>query len=499
MKNIISRRKYINLFILFCSSLSISKILGLLFSKATYARGNIQRTYFKGNDDGRYYVTVYDKEYFWYGEHPDLVFCNLFFGRLENGIVSGKYFDLPKGKTNSHGELSFRSIVNGFERVSRIGNFGASKWEKVFSKDKSASSKTPGIGFQENGSKLTGIWLGTNGDTYYVREVGDNVVWYAESENAGHENLRHQGYSQAFVGKRIDYPFGTAIQGNKVIIPKGKISNAVRKPSPLNMALREDHTLIEVGDRSINLFGDSHLDSYKIYKTFTTEVVIRLNTLEVITGSDIVGGTDVKIYACFFKIDGDSVLVTDLNSSFATVDFRTRPPGKNTIWNVNEGEVIRLPEEIFRYSTVLKTIRGVSPWSTKSRTDTKVGVIVTGFDTDGNSSFENKHLGKIRNRFKITLDEMVKNGGFYSRDFNAKISRFSYEWITILRSLDLDRQENFDTRTENPDDFLGGDSIVFNLSNLLPDTKFELVTRTSREPGSREYYKIRGEAIIVRR
>jgi hypothetical protein len=60
---------------------------------------------------------------------------------------------------------------------------------------------------------LTGIWKGQDQGTYYVRQVGDNIMWIGMSTNDG------RSWTNAFAGKIA----GDTISGTWVDVPRGKI------------------------------------------------------------------------------------------------------------------------------------------------------------------------------------------------------------------------------------------------------------------------------------
>jgi hypothetical protein len=58
---------------------------------------------------------------------------------------------------------------------------------------------------------LTGIWKGSDQGTYYVRQVGDNIMWIGMSANDG------RAWTNAFAGKMA----GDTISGTWVDVPRG--------------------------------------------------------------------------------------------------------------------------------------------------------------------------------------------------------------------------------------------------------------------------------------
>jgi hypothetical protein len=60
---------------------------------------------------------------------------------------------------------------------------------------------------------LTGIWKGSDQGTYYVRQVGDNIMWIGMSANDG------KFWTNAFAGKIA----GDRISGTWVDVPRGGV------------------------------------------------------------------------------------------------------------------------------------------------------------------------------------------------------------------------------------------------------------------------------------
>ncbi len=138
--------------------------------------------YYRGSDGGHYYVRTLGNRIFWFGEHPSGTWANVFMGtRSSTNRVTGKYYDVPKGRASGHGDLIVQ-IHSGdnFTKVSGA-SFGGSSWTKAAL----PSSGLPGDRPQAFGATditdLTGRWKGNDGGIYYIRQVGSAVVWFGES------------------------------------------------------------------------------------------------------------------------------------------------------------------------------------------------------------------------------------------------------------------------------------------------------------------------------
>jgi hypothetical protein len=91
------------------------------------------------NDGGTYYISQKGRDVYWFGAQQPIRegtgFSNVFEGqRLSQDGISGKWADVPYGKTSGSGDISLRCSQNGITdvltRESATGGFGGSSWTK---------------------------------------------------------------------------------------------------------------------------------------------------------------------------------------------------------------------------------------------------------------------------------------------------------------------------------------------------------------------------------
>lgn len=157
--------------------------------------------YYSCNDGGHYYIRQVGNNVYWFGEHPNGRWANVYKGTINSsGTIRGSFHDVPKGGMAGRGSLSVR-VTNGGNTITKVGTspFGGTRWTK-----RNRPSRLPGAraaGFNTNGNMndLDGKWSCNDGGQYYVREIGGLVVWFGE----GRLNSRGiPGFANVAVGRR---------------------------------------------------------------------------------------------------------------------------------------------------------------------------------------------------------------------------------------------------------------------------------------------------------
>ncbi len=175
--------------------------------------------YWEDNFGMHYYVRHIDNTIYWFGEHKDGIWAGAFKGRISGNTqqavfgsrpiyINGNVYDLPKGKAGTQAELSLK-VINGNEMRKNSGPFSATVFRK-----KTKPRNLPGIrsaGFSSNG--LTGLWKSNTGASYYIRQIGNTVVWFGERP----ENNRI-AFSNVAFGTRS----GNRINLEWADVPKGR-------------------------------------------------------------------------------------------------------------------------------------------------------------------------------------------------------------------------------------------------------------------------------------
>lgn len=180
-----------------------------------------------GNDGGSYFMRVLPNgRFFWYGEHPSGRFSNVMVGNLERaegaltGNVNGAWADVPKAAIRG-GDLSpfaIKLLLNQPRRheISKAAetgvDFGGTHWRHT------AVAKAPrvvGYGDAPIPGSLTGVWLANAGGTYYLRQMGNDVIWFGAGCQDGRNT--NTDFSNVFLGRLT----GTTLSGIWADVPYG--------------------------------------------------------------------------------------------------------------------------------------------------------------------------------------------------------------------------------------------------------------------------------------
>jgi microsomal dipeptidase-like Zn-dependent dipeptidase len=183
------------------------------------------------DDGGTYFVRQMGDRVFWVGEHPSGAWVNVLSGRLvdervEAGIsvkrLHADWWVVPKGgavRESGRLVLGVGSDGRGGVRLDKISGpgFGGNRWVKgavtTWVPDKFGTRPSS---FTPSDANLTGIWNADDYGVYYVREEGENVIWFGEHRfTAGTDR---QLFANVFVGRRE----GSTITGEWVDVPKGQ-------------------------------------------------------------------------------------------------------------------------------------------------------------------------------------------------------------------------------------------------------------------------------------
>ncbi len=137
--------------------------------------------YYYANDGGHYYVRHIGNQIYWFGEHPSGNWANVFKGTVEGKTISGSFYDVPKGRIAGYGSLtlSVGCFGSGFTKLTG-NNFGGSVWTKTTKPAYLPRPRTAGFGVVNDSNDITGRWIGNDGGFYYIRQIGNRVVWFGE-------------------------------------------------------------------------------------------------------------------------------------------------------------------------------------------------------------------------------------------------------------------------------------------------------------------------------
>lgn len=172
--------------------------------------------YYKANDNGHYYIRTIGNKVYWFGEHPNGNWANVFTGTVSGSRVSGTFYDVPKGRATGSGSLTLEINSNGNSFTKVSGGFGGTSWTKMTL----PSSGLPGDRAAQFGAStqgdVSGRWTCNDGGIYYIRQVGSVVAWFGERSNTNGK----PSFANVGVGPRI----GNNITLNWADIPKCGLS-----------------------------------------------------------------------------------------------------------------------------------------------------------------------------------------------------------------------------------------------------------------------------------
>jgi microsomal dipeptidase-like Zn-dependent dipeptidase len=207
--------------------------------------------YYKADDGGAYFLRQIGAKLYWFAEHPNGSYANVFRGEIKGNQVAGDFWDVPKGKAQGAGQVTFTISGATLTKTSSSVPFGAKTLKLAITQvstgvDVDADNPpSKGVGNQPNDGptavfktllppemrsrpegfsggegNLTGAWSGDDYATYYLRETpGKDVVWFAENNFwGGDTGERKPSFARVFIGKKI----GAGVVGEWVDVPKGK-------------------------------------------------------------------------------------------------------------------------------------------------------------------------------------------------------------------------------------------------------------------------------------
>ncbi|WP_146052797.1 hypothetical protein [Aquimarina sp. I32.4] len=185
--------------------------------------------YYKANDGGHYYIRHIGNNVYWFGEHPTGNWANIFKGELVGNKITGYFYDLPKGRVAGKGVLKLSILYNGVVLTKDSGNnFGGSLWVKTIKPANLPGIRPAGFGVRNDINNITGRWIGDDGGYYYIRQIGNRVVWFGERNFvSGQPTWSNVAYGSRFYSQLwldwVDVPKGSI---NSSGILRGSIDSA---------------------------------------------------------------------------------------------------------------------------------------------------------------------------------------------------------------------------------------------------------------------------------
>lgn len=360
--------------------------------------GTVDGWFVSTEGDGEYFVTEYsDGTVVWVGEDPapmgrHQAYANVFIGarRDENRIV-GDLIDVPKGRiandfrevTVLHEEPSgYTQLRVGLPRPFTLrapGSMGRD-WPV-------ASRLEQGCGFYDaaidteipprDHYSLTGVWTSTTeagafSGVYYVRQVGERVVWFGEDQEGRFANV--------FDGRLT----GRTLSGSWWDVPKGWTRNRGTLSMNLNGIAPFDGFFTRTQLTRTNQTGG--FGGHQWRKTDTVHLAAQLDELFIVRNADEGGlnrrGDEPYLIPAGITFGGDqypdarSLLDPTANPGIELVlppERHPLPPGgkswpdnwpkNNLTWQEDlvEGTRVVIPDFVTYWEGTLRTFAGMEP------------------------------------------------------------------------------------------------------------------------------------------
>ncbi len=193
---------------------------------------------FAGDDGGLVYVRQIDDSVYWFAEHPGSGYSHVFKGRREGARIRGRMISVPKYADTTTGRVVMEVRTGGvlhqvgqamrapFDRLRpcRMAEVRDQLPMQAFPAFSSSSAEDFDGGFEDGQRRR-----------YYLRTIGEDVVFFAESRFSQGER---PVAAFVFFGKRTT-PGSRSASGELIAVPKGQR----RSQGVFNMTVTDDMIL----------------------------------------------------------------------------------------------------------------------------------------------------------------------------------------------------------------------------------------------------------------
>jgi hypothetical protein len=188
---------------------------------------------------GQAYIRQIGNNVYWFGEHPNGSFGHVFSGTISGNTLTGNLWDVPKGTLMNKGNCVYSISADGNTLTLTGGTIGCNVLVKTTMPAALPASKP----MQAGGGALTGVWDCNDGAATYVREDGNDFIFFSEAKNNG----TRPGFANLYIGKRN----GNTITGNWIDVPKGTHLGS----GAMTLRVESDTRFVRVGEA--NGYGGS--------------------------------------------------------------------------------------------------------------------------------------------------------------------------------------------------------------------------------------------------
>jgi microsomal dipeptidase-like Zn-dependent dipeptidase len=181
---------------------------------------------------GQAYIRQIGNNVYWFGEHPNGSFGHVFSGTISGNTLTGNLWDVPKGTLMNKGNCVYSISADGNTLTLTGGTIGCN----VLSKTTLPATLPASRPMQPGSGALTGVWDCNDGAATYVREDGNDFIFFSEAKNNG----TRPGFANLYIGKRN----GNTITGNWIDVPKGTHLGS----GAMTLRVESDTRFVRVGE-----------------------------------------------------------------------------------------------------------------------------------------------------------------------------------------------------------------------------------------------------------
>lgn len=235
---------------------------------------------------------------------------------------------------------------------------------------------------------------------------------------------------------------------------------------------------------------------------YSPSVDLTLDTIVVRDEADNSGSAQPYLWNVFFKIDGDTVSVTDTLSLSGPPTIHTTPGSHGNLGSGVTGTPadpthISIPATIGAWQTELKPIPLPASLSDFAEDPGGTMGVVTVLMEEDNVSDDGAEAGHraLNEAVVDAIKEIINTRSLTNREVTREeISGFEEQVKSEIKDAIRDQQNDFENAWSaiNPDDTIGTEVFIFNQDDLVPGTEVEFSKRWENEGD----WEIRGHLTV---